>query len=102
MGAVPFSVMGMAGALFGRQHELVRVDQVVTRLEEGAGSSMWITGEPGIGKSALLAHLMDQVRRIPGATLLHAAAMEPLRVFPLWAILEAVRQEKASAHPDLA
>ncbi|KXK59669.1 hypothetical protein AWW66_22980 [Micromonospora rosaria] len=38
----------------GRQRELRVVRTAVARLAQGAGSVLWLVGEPGIGKSALL------------------------------------------------
>ncbi|MFE5567649.1 BTAD domain-containing putative transcriptional regulator [Amycolatopsis japonica] len=40
--------------LVGRQCELTSIQKAVSKLGEGHGCSVWLEGEPGIGKSALI------------------------------------------------
>jgi transcriptional regulator with AAA-type ATPase domain len=49
------SVVRGSGRLVGRDREVVRLRALVAELASGRGRSVWIEGEPGIGKSALLA-----------------------------------------------
>jgi ATP/maltotriose-dependent transcriptional regulator MalT len=48
---------GLAPALVGRERELVRVDAVLDRLGAGSPQILVVTGEPGIGKTRLLAEV---------------------------------------------
>jgi hypothetical protein len=42
--------------LLGRQAEQATIDRLVQRARTGQGGGLVLRGEPGIGKSALLAH----------------------------------------------
>ena len=71
------------GLLIGRDAELDRIVQAVRRAENGTGGAMWIEGEPGIGKSALL----DTALSNPTTCQIFRAAADELG-FPLQAILD--------------
>jgi len=58
--------------LYGRRREQQRLDELVRAAEEGRSGVLVIDGEPGVGKSALLAHLAHAARngrvvRVTGA-----------------------------------
>jgi tetratricopeptide (TPR) repeat protein len=61
-------------ALLGREHEVARLTAAVERATE-EGSVLLLIGEPGIGKSALLAVVRDTVRDA-GSALLRAEGVE--------------------------
>ena len=45
----------LGGGLFvGRDEEVGRLSELVRAVAGGRGGSVWVEGEPGIGKSALL------------------------------------------------
>jgi len=46
----------------GRESELKRLSGLLERARSGAGSLVLISGEPGIGKSALAAHFLERAR----------------------------------------
>jgi DNA-binding SARP family transcriptional activator len=69
----------------GRSRELASVRAAVSKLAEGSGSSFWLEGEPGIGKSALIAAGVENARHCAFAT---ARADELNRSFPLRVILD--------------
>jgi AAA ATPase domain len=45
--------------LVGREHELARLDELLTTVRRGASASLLVRGEPGVGKSALLEQLIE-------------------------------------------
>src|SRR5262249_40263621 len=46
---------GQPGGSFGREAELIRLRRLAVELAAGQGRVVWVEGEPGIGKSSLLA-----------------------------------------------
>ncbi|NJC68138.1 AAA family ATPase [Planosporangium thailandense] len=61
----------MRAAVFGRGDELGRVRELVHRAASGYGATVLVEGEPGIGKSTLLAAAAAEGRRL-GARVLRA------------------------------
>jgi len=60
--------------LIGRDEDLVRLGELLAELRDGRGRALLLAGEPGIGKTALLAELM---RRCGGeVTVLHASGVQ--------------------------
>ncbi|MGH7787492.1 MAG: ATP-binding protein, partial [Candidatus Binatia bacterium] len=51
-----------ATGLFGRAAELAQLTQRFERARAGHRQMVWVTGEPGIGKTALVTAFLDQVR----------------------------------------
>ncbi len=49
--------------LLGREAELGRLDRVLAELADGRGGALFVRGEAGIGKSALLAALAERAHR---------------------------------------
>jgi tetratricopeptide (TPR) repeat protein len=49
-----------AGDLFGREHELGRIEEALVRARSGSGSLLLVTGEAGIGKSRIARELGAQ------------------------------------------
>ena len=61
------------GGLVGRASELARLESLIRRAAGGTSGSLAIVGEPGSGKSALLAEI---AARVKGLTLLQASGSE--------------------------
>jgi DNA-binding NarL/FixJ family response regulator len=59
--------------LYGRARELVAIDRLVAAARAGRGGALAVWGEPGIGKSALLAYASQ---RAEGLRVLHAVGVE--------------------------
>src|SRR5437016_1170651 len=59
--------------LTGRESERAAIDQLLASAVAGRGSGLLLTGEPGIGKSALLTYAREQAR---GMQVLSAQASE--------------------------
>ncbi|WP_187279963.1 LuxR family transcriptional regulator [Streptomyces sp. IB2014 016-6] len=86
--------------LYGRSGELAILETLLTRLRAGRGSTLVLTGAPGLGRTALLRHALDTLgldphapdthgldTRAPGAgpgapVLLHATAAPAERLLP--------------------
>ncbi|MEO5739347.1 MAG: AAA family ATPase [Vicinamibacterales bacterium] len=52
-----------AEVLFGREDEQARLDRCLSTFEEGRGTVLWIEGEAGLGKSALVQYLRQAASR---------------------------------------
>ncbi|MGH3376974.1 MAG: ATP-binding protein, partial [Actinoallomurus sp.] len=88
------------GALVGRDAELDRLDRLVREAAGGVGGSVWIEGEPGIGKSALLRAALADAARL-GCEVRSADADEFGCRIPLQVMLECVGAEPGSGEPEL-
>ena len=75
-----------ASALVGRRDELAALERALAAVGDGAASSVALRGEPGIGKSRLLAELAGRARE-RGLLVLEGRAAELERDFP-FALLE--------------
>jgi len=75
--------------LVGRIRELQLLDDLLQRARAGHGQAVTISGEAGIGKSRLVAHLTDQVRDT-STLLLKSQCFEGDRRVPYAAIAEIV------------
>ncbi len=86
------------GVLIGRDEELDRLGRLVRGVVDGFGRSVWIDGEPGIGKSALVESALSEARRL-GCQVLSATADEFGRRFPLHVMMESLGVGTASPDP---
>jgi DNA-binding CsgD family transcriptional regulator len=59
--------------LYGRDTEHTLIDRYLTQVREGRSGAMVLLGEPGIGKSSLLAHALDEA---DGMRVLRACGVE--------------------------
>ena len=88
---VPDGDGGRAGSpLVGREHELVVLEASLAALREGRGGVVVLRGEPGVGKSRLVA----EVRRRPGAEgvrWLEGRALSFGRHLSYWPFIEIVK-----------
>src|SRR5262249_32051276 len=64
---------GIADGLVGRDRETALIDELLDRARAGESGTLVVRGEPGIGKSALLDHAVDQAR---GMVVLSTASIE--------------------------
>jgi DNA-binding CsgD family transcriptional regulator/tetratricopeptide (TPR) repeat protein len=87
-------------ALVGRAAELRLLDEHGSRVRAGEGGAVWVGGDPGIGKSALLRQMVGGARG-QGCQVYSASAVEQSPVFPLQVLLEAL-WEDASGPPVVA
>jgi DNA-binding CsgD family transcriptional regulator len=87
--------------LVGRDPELAALDEVVVDLAAGRGRSVWIDGEPGVGKTALLTEVCRRPDR-HGVALFAARVAETTDLFPLRVLLDALRVGPRGTDPDRA
>src|SRR6516165_1039821 len=90
--------------LVGREAERARIDALLARARSGQGAALIVRGEPGIGKTALLAYAEEQAWRMrvlrargveAEAELAFAGMHELLR--PLLPLLELIPEAQAGA-----
>src|SRR5262249_45155795 len=80
-----------AGPLIGRATELRQVAAAVSAAAAGESRDcLWITGEPGIGKTRLLQAAADEIRAA-GGTVLEGRAYEAEMVRPFGPWIDALR-----------
>ncbi|KXK60075.1 SARP family transcriptional regulator [Micromonospora rosaria] len=90
-----------AGSLAGRADELGRLRSLLDALAAGQGNAVWIEGEPGIGKTALLrAAFADAGER--GCQVAWGSAEELDRYVPLQVVVRAVQPQPRSADSPVA
>ncbi len=77
----------MGTTLVGRDEQLANLGGLVTGVAGGRGRAVWVEGEPGIGKSALLEAALAGAERA-GCQVFRGAAHELGRRFPLRVLLE--------------
>src|SRR5438067_261587 len=77
--------MNGTGDLAGRGSEIDQLDAMVSALTAGRGGMVWVEGEPGIGKSALLRAVRARAR---GCQTYLAVGDEFTRRLPLRALLD--------------
>ena len=65
----------LARPLVGREHELELLEQLLEETRAGEARFLFISGEPGIGKTRLLAELLEQAGE-RGCLALHGSAAE--------------------------
>jgi hypothetical protein len=82
--------------LVGRDGEVARLRGLVAEVAAGRGRSVWIEGEPGIGKSALLAAGLADAEHV-GCAVFRESADEARQRFPLWVLLDCLRVGTRSA-----
>jgi predicted ATPase len=84
-----------AGEWVGRERELAALDGALDRLAGGVGGALSISGEPGIGKSRLLAEAGGRAEA-RGALLFEGQATELERDFPFGVVVDALDPYLAS------
>ncbi|MDT8911450.1 BTAD domain-containing putative transcriptional regulator [Amycolatopsis sp. PS_44_ISF1] len=92
---------GADGPLFGRAEEARRLAELLAEVRDGRGRAVWIEGEPGIGKSELLAAAFGPAAGT-GLQVAWVAADELSIRFPLQVMLECLAIDPASPDPRRA
>ena len=85
----------------GRDTQLAAVSGLAEELYHGRGGVLWIDGEPGMGKTALVDALAAAAGR-HGATVLRAAGDEMMQDFPLRLMAGCLGVSGRAADPALA
>ena len=90
----------VADHLVGRAEELGQLDRVLVGLEKGRAASVEVRGEPGIGKTRLLAEFGARADR-RGWTVLSGSASELERDLPFSVFVDAVDEFLGGLDPDV-
>jgi DNA-binding winged helix-turn-helix (wHTH) protein/predicted ATPase len=62
--------------VFGRQGELLKMQAWLNRVLLGERRTVFVTGEPGIGKTTIVNVFLEQARRIPGVRVARGQCLE--------------------------
>ena len=89
---------GLAGPLVGRERELELVEQLLDETCAGDARFLFVAGEPGIGKTRLLAELTGMAKS-RGCLALHGSAAEFERELPFGLVVDAVDEYLESLGP---
>jgi ATP/maltotriose-dependent transcriptional regulator MalT len=84
--------------LVGRADELGEFDRVFSELGRGRPAALELVGEPGIGKTRLLAELISRADAC-GHLVLSGAASELERDLPFWVFVDAIDEYLQSLEP---
>jgi DNA-binding NarL/FixJ family response regulator/tetratricopeptide (TPR) repeat protein len=93
-------VTEVADHLVGRAAELEAIDRALGELRDGRAAPLVIQGEPGIGKTRLLAELGDRADA-RGWTVLDGSASELERDLPFWVFVDALDEYVAGVDPQV-
>jgi DNA-binding CsgD family transcriptional regulator len=94
-------IPGLTPSVFvGREDEVRCLRGLVAEVAAGRGRSVWVEGEPGIGKSALLATGLAQAQA-SGCQLFWESADQARRRFPLWVLLDCLQVGPRAADDPL-
>jgi DNA-binding CsgD family transcriptional regulator/tetratricopeptide (TPR) repeat protein len=89
----------LADHLVGRAEELGALDQVVAELDEGRSAAIELVGEPGIGKTRLLAELAARADA-RGQLVLSGSASELERDLPFSVFVDALDEHVRGLEPN--
>ena len=84
----------------GRGHELRALHAILDQVADGRGQSVGIVGEPGIGKSRLLAEFSQRLRTDGPVTYLEGHCLSYTSAMPYSLVLEVLRADCAIASTD--
>ncbi len=85
--------------LVGRAEELGAFDQLLVDLESGEPAAIALAGEPGIGKTRLLAELETRADE-RGHLVLAGSASELERDLPFWVFVDAIEEYVQALDPQ--
>jgi DNA-binding SARP family transcriptional activator len=88
-------------SLIGRDTEVRLMLHLAGRVAGGHGTALWIEGEPGIGKSELMAVVLNEAERI-GCRIARGVADELSRRVPLRAVMRTLNLETTATDPHRA
>jgi DNA-binding CsgD family transcriptional regulator len=86
--------------VFGREAELGELRRTVASVVDGTGGALWIEGEPGIGKTALLSQVIVEAA-LKGCAVRNATADRLTQQFPLRLVLDCLGVGPKSEEPEL-
>ena len=83
--------LGIGSALVGREAEVAQLSEALVRLAQGQGGTLILTGEPGAGKSRLVAEVR---RQVPSQSLLwlEGRAVSFGRSLSYWPFIEILKR----------
>ncbi len=88
----------MPNTLIGRAEELLAIDRTVSELGRGGSAAIEVAGEPGIGKTRLLAELATRADAL-GYLVLSGSASELEADLPFWVFVDALDEYLAALEP---
>ena len=88
----------LAEHLIGRAEELGSLDQALSKLDQGRSAAVELVGEPGIGKTRLLAELAARADA-RGQLVLSGSASELERDLPFWVFVDALDEYLQGVEP---
>ncbi len=92
------STRSVTAPFVGRDRQLADLDGLVADVVAGRGGAVWVEGEAGIGKSALLDAALGTVEQ-RGCQVFRGVAHELMQRFPLQVLLECLQVSEASQDP---
>src|SRR5512132_1610393 len=84
--------------LVGRAEEIRSLDRILDELDQGNPAAVGLVGEPGIGKTRLLAELAARADA-RGQLVLGGSASELERDLPFWVFVDALDEYVQGLHP---
>ena len=84
--------------LIGRAEEVLAIDRTVSELGHGGSAAIEVAGEPGIGKTRLLAELATRADAL-GYLVLSGSASELEADLPFWVFVDALDEYVAALEP---
>ncbi|GIE82944.1 hypothetical protein Aph02nite_88940 [Actinoplanes philippinensis] len=99
--SVPAATRTPVPVLVGRDTEVRLLHRLAGRAAAGHGTALWIEGEPGIGKSELMAVVLEEAGRT-GCRVVRGVADEFSSRVPLRAVMRALGLETTAADPHRA
>ena len=88
----------LAEHLVGRAEELLAIDYALAQLDQGESAALEVRGEPGIGKTRLLAELAARADAL-GRLVLSGSASELERDLPFWVFVDALDEYVQGLEP---
>jgi ATP/maltotriose-dependent transcriptional regulator MalT len=88
----------LAEHLVGRAEELLAIEHALAQLNQGESAALEVRGEPGIGKTRLLAELAARADAL-GRLVLSGSASELERDLPFWVFVDALDEYVQGLEP---
>jgi ATP/maltotriose-dependent transcriptional regulator MalT len=88
----------MPNTLIGRAEEVLAIDRTLSELGQGGSAAIEVAGEPGIGKTRLLAELASRADAL-GYLVLSGSASELEAGLPFWVFVDALDEYVAALEP---
>jgi ATP/maltotriose-dependent transcriptional regulator MalT len=88
----------LPNTLIGRAEEVLAIDRTLSELGQGGSAAIEVAGEPGIGKTRLLAELATRADAL-GYLVLSGSASELEVDLPFWVLVDALDEYVAGLEP---